>query len=178
MIIIEDYNPKWAENFKLLKGMYERNICNVDIEILHIGSTSVKGLCAKPIIDISIIYYDDSDFENIKKQLEYIGYKHRGDLGITNREAFKYIGNEDLPSHHLYVCLNGILSIRNSVLFRNYLREHKDAAKEYCRIKRELAKQYEIVEYCYYKTEFITGILKKCGLTKDEITEIIKMNEI
>lgn len=178
MIAIEKYNPIWEEYFYEFKSTYEDNISDVKYIVEHVGSTSVKGLCAKPIIDIVIVYYQDSDFENLKIQLESIGYKHIGDLGITNREAFKYIGDEKRPKHHLYVCLDGILALRNQILFRDYLRENKDVSSQYCRLKKELAKQYDRDEYCYYKTEFITGILKKYGLSDEEIDAIKLMNKI
>lgn len=178
MITVTQYNPKWKQDFNNLKSMYECSITDAKIEIEHIGSTSVEGLCAKPVVDIAIVYYNESDFDNIKSQLESIGYEHRGDLGITNREAFNYVGNEKLVEHHLYVCLDGILSLRNQLLFRNYLRKNKDAVIEYSKLKKKLALKYEIDEYCYHKTEFITSILKKCGLSEDEINEIKKMNEI
>lgn len=178
MVEIKKYNPEWVSDFKLLKDNYEDSIKDVEVSVEHVGSTSVEGLCAKPVIDIVIIYYREDDFKSIKSSLENIGYIHRGDLGITNREAFRYTGKDKLPKHHLYVCLDGILALRNQILFRDYLRSHKDAVDKYAKLKRDLAKHYEIDEYCHHKTGFITDILKKCGISNKEIDQIKNMNEI
>ncbi|MGB4439996.1 MAG: GrpB family protein [Sedimentibacter sp.] len=69
--------------------------------IEHVGSTSVEGLSAKPIIDIDIVIKDYSAFELVKEKLALIGYVHDGNLGIKDREAFKYVSKEHLQQHHL-----------------------------------------------------------------------------
>ena len=178
MVEVVEYNPEWINDFEGLKKIYLDAVKDVNVRIEHIGSTSIPNLWAKPIIDIAVVHYKKSDFDIIKKSLEAIGYVHRGDLGITNREAFGYKGKKQLPKHHLYVCLDGILALRNQTLFRDYLKENEDAVLEYGRLKKELAQKYDIDKYCYRKTEFIIGILKKCGLSQTELDEIIKMNEI
>lgn len=87
-VIVEEYNPEWKNAFELIKNEL-LTVLNGKIDsIEHVGSTSVEGLAAKPIIDIDIVI--DNNFEEVKKALESIGYIYEGDLGIRGREAFAY----------------------------------------------------------------------------------------
>lgn len=180
IIEIADYDLKWAIEFDRLKQFYSDNIKGAKYKIEHVGSTAVPGLCAKPIIDIVIIYYDKNDFDIIENQLENIGYIHRGDLGITDREVFKYEGEDTFMEHHLYVCLAGITALKNQIKFRDYLISHPKDAEDYGSLKKILAEinRNDRAAYCYQKTEFIVKILEKSGMMKREIDQIVKMNEI
>lgn len=71
-VIVEEYNPEWKNAFELIKNEL-LTVLNGKIDsIEHVGSTSVEGLAAKPIIDIDIVI--DNNFEEVKKALESIGY--------------------------------------------------------------------------------------------------------
>jgi len=99
------------------------------LRIEHVGSTSVEGLSAKPIIDIDIVIKDHSAFELVKEKLALIGYVHEGDLEIKDREAFKYVGKEYLQQHHLYVCPQNSAELARHITFRNYLRNNQECRK-------------------------------------------------
>lgn len=86
-MVIESYNPKWLQQFILIKQMLERNLREY-ISIEHVGSTSIPGMKAKPIIDIDVVVQDEAQFLSVKEDLEKIGYVYKGDLGISGREAF------------------------------------------------------------------------------------------
>lgn len=178
-IKIVDYNPSWAVSFAKLKVLYIDNIKDVHFTVEHVGSTAIPKLCAKPIIDIDIIIYNQMDFAKTKASLNILGYTHLGDLGIANREAFKYDGSLPLPAHHLYVCLDGILALENHIKFRDYLLENSDAVKKYGNLKRKLVKtnKNDLDKYCEDKTPFITEILLKCNINNDSISSIIDMNK-
>ena len=66
------------------------------------GSTSVQGLSAKPIIDIDLVIAIDTDLSEVIQELAVIGYVHEGNLGIEGREAFDYSGKEHLQDHQIY----------------------------------------------------------------------------
>ncbi|MBQ1432933.1 MAG: GrpB family protein, partial [Ruminococcus sp.] len=97
------------------------------------------------------------------------GYHHKGDLGITGREAFSYEGKEHLMKHHLYVCPENSAELRRHTAFRDYLRTHPDAVAEYSRIKAEGAKLFphDIDSYIAHKSPFIESIYRKIGLATD-----------
>ena len=119
----------------------------------------------KPIIDIDVIIEDTDCFEKVKTALETIGYQHEGDLGIPGREAFKYHGKEHLRKHHLYVCAKDSDELKRHLSFRDYLRTHPEAVKEYGRIKEEGARLYpnDIDSYIEYKAPFIQDCVNKAN---------------
>ncbi|MBN2880170.1 MAG: GrpB family protein [Clostridia bacterium] len=180
MIEITEYNPKWADDFSRLKAIYLKTIQSTHIKVEHIGSTSIKDLCAKPVIDVVIIYYNQGDLPLIINNLLDIGYEHRGDRRITGREAFRYRGTCLLPAHNLYVCLDGITALENQIKYRDYLINHPDDKKAYGELKKALAEKYSYSrdKYCAAKTEFIIDKLRKCGLSEEKLNDIIEMNRI
>lgn len=187
MIIIEDYNTQWAEWFAELKALYQKQLAGLFIAIEHVGSTSVQGLAAKPVIDIDIIIEDTRHLAQIIEKLEQLGYKHVGDLGITGREAFKRLSDltpmagsfRQLPKHNLYVCPANSLSLQNHLQLRDYLRNHPDTAKKYGDLKKQLAIKYaqDMDRYVEGKTEFITNILKLVGFSNNDLENIALQNK-
>ncbi len=136
------------------------------ISIEHVGSTSVQGLSAKPIIDIDVVIKDYNALKDTISALEKIGYQYEGDLGIPGREAFRYDGKDHLKKHHLYVCPADSPELKRHIAFRNYLRTHPDAVRKYSLIKEEGAKKYpdDIERYIEYKSPFIEGIYSEIGI--------------
>jgi GrpB-like predicted nucleotidyltransferase (UPF0157 family) len=104
--------------------------------------------------------------EEAVSALGAIGYRHEGDLGIAGREAFKYDGKEHLRKHHLYVCPEDSPELKRHIAFRDYLRTHSDAVREYSLIKEEGARAYpyDIDKYIEHKTPFIERIYKEIGI--------------
>ena len=120
-----------------------QKVLTVQCEVQHVGSTSIPGMKAKPIIDIDVGLDNWSDFEAVKRALAEIGYDHEGDRGITGREAFCRNGkvfNEilDTIDHHLYVCSVDNEEYKRHILARDYLRNHTEARDRYNQIKEEI----------------------------------------
>lgn len=186
-IIVEDYNPLWQEQFKLLKSFITDNLKEFHITIEHVGSTSVEGLAAKPILDIDIVINDDTDSLKIIHTLHKLGYLHQGDLGIKGREAFKRASaavpycptNTNWMDHHLYLCRRNIPALQNHLNFREYLRNNPTSVQKYGELKKKLAKKYpyDIDSYVESKTEFIINILKKCGFHSSDLSMITEQNK-
>ena len=135
------------------------------LAIEHVGSTSVEGLAAKPIIDIDVVVAS-CDVEAAIQALAGIGYNHEGNLGIPGREAFGYSGKEHLREHHLYLCPEDSPELKRHLAFRDYLREHPQAVEEYSRIKLEAAALFphDIDGYINHKSPVIERIYKELGL--------------
>ena len=89
-IVVLPYDAAWKAAFAKIKREIEEAIGDLIIGIEHVGSTSVEGMSAKPCIDIDVIINDYSSFAAAVDGLKSIGYIHEGDLGIKDREAFKY----------------------------------------------------------------------------------------
>lgn len=181
-VVVVDYSPQWPLTFEQLRQLYEATLSGLITDIQHVGSTSVPGLAAKPVIDIDIIIDSSHQLAPVIHKLAAIGYEHRGNQGIEGREAFKYhkgITGAVLPPHNLYVCIAGCTSLQNHLLLRNYLLANPAAVLQYAALKKQLAEKYphDIDKYIEGKTAFIVGILARCGLGADALNRIAKANK-
>lgn len=86
------YEPMWALEFAAIRDRLQSALAGSIEGIEHVGSTSVPGLAAKPIIDIDVVIGESQGFGPIIAKLEELGYLHEGDKGITGRESFRYEG--------------------------------------------------------------------------------------
>lgn len=165
-VVVMPYDVKWKQAFTNIKSELEAVLGDLALRIEHVGSTSVEGLSAKPVIDIDVVIKDTSILEPVISALAKIGYRHEGDLGIPGREAFKYEGKEHLMKHHLYVCVEDSSELKRHLAFRDYLRSHPEAADEYSRVKVEgaLLYPYDIDKYIEHKSPFIENIYAKINL--------------
>lgn len=169
-IIIEVYNPEWPETFRLLAGVIHKELDGWISGIEHVGSTSVPGLSAKPIIDMDIIIEGTEQLGQVIDRLDQLGYFHQGNLGIEGREAFGR-NSEHTPidgkssvwmNHHLYVCAKDGRELKRHLAFRDFLRNDPKAAAEYDQFKKELAKSAKDREmYTEEKSGFINDVLSK-----------------
>ena len=164
-VVVEKWNPKWKDEFERIVDSLGEDIIYNSVKIEHVGSTSVEGLSAKPIIDLDIVIENDK-FEIIKRLLNDKGYKHEGDLGIEGREAFSYSGKEELMTHHLYVCPKDSKELFKHITFRDFLENNPALAAEYSKVKEQAAVLYpdDIDKYMEFKSEIIEKIYKKCRL--------------
>lgn len=174
-IIVAQYDPHWPDLFEMLRRSIWPAVADVATVIEHVGSTSVPGLAAKPVIDMDVVVPDDSVAKAIER-LTTLGYEHRGDLGIPHREAFT--PPPEFPRHHLYVCPKSSPALANHLAVRDYLRKNHAAVREYGELKRQLARRFanDIDEYVEGKTEFLLQILRDSGFASQSLGEIMTMN--
>ena len=167
-VIVEPYNEAWKSDFEAIKCELEATIGDMIIGIEHVGSTSVAGMSAKPCIDIDVVIEDYSAFDEIVKGLAAVGYIHEGDLGIKDREAFRYSDKPHLRQHHLYVCPKNSEELRRHITFRDFLAAHPESAREYSLVKERAAELFpnNIDKYIEYKSQCIEELYKTCGLVK------------
>lgn len=170
------YNPEWREWFLELRSQIWPQISDLVFDIVHIGSTSIEGMSAKPIIDIDIVVDSMDYFDAIKARLSRLGYIHQGDLGIKGREAFKLDYDHKIP-HHLYLCQVDSSAYRNHTLLKKHLTENPDAFKRYNDLKVGLAEAAESIDtYWRSKTLLILEFLEMEGLSQDELDSFRKDN--
>lgn len=165
-VIVLPYDATWKTAFEDIKREIQYALADLIIGIEHVGSTSVEELSAKPCIDIDIIIQDYTAFDKIVKKLANIGYVHEGNLGIENREAFRYSNKPHLMTHHLYVCPQNSKELHRHIAFRDFLRNNPEAARQYGQIKETAAQLFpdDIDQYMAYKSPCIAEFYKKCGL--------------
>ena len=165
-VIVVPYNEEWKKDFEKIKKEIESEIGDLILGIEHIGSTSVEGLSAKPCIDVDVVMRDYSVFDEIVSRLESIGYNHEGNLGIKNREAFKYSDKPHLMAPHLYVCPQESAELHRHITFREFLRHNTEAVEKYSSVKEKAAALFpdNIDKYIEYKTPCIEALYLMCGL--------------
>ena len=167
LIEIVDYDPEWPARFALLRQMYERALTGVAIlGIEHVGSTSVPGLAAKPVIDIDIVVTVDQVPRAIEA-MERAGFLSLGERGIPDRWALQ--APPDLPPTNTYVVAEGSLALRNHLAVRDQLRSEGALRDQYAALKRSIAASvHDIDEYVEMKSSLLSVVLARSGLTAEE----------
>lgn len=181
-IKVVEYNPQWKGEFEKARLFFNRLFLGMELIVVHVGSTAVEGLWAKPILDIDIIVPDISIRDQVIDLLTGLGYVHLGDMGVEGREAFRYDeGNPQITwmRHNLYVCLEGSDNLKNHLLLQHHLSNNKSAVKKYSLLKRELALKFpeDIDSYVDGKTELITHFLKQEGMSSNALDKISDINK-
>lgn len=149
--LVEQYNPEWPRWFEVIKAFLGSEIIETCLHIEHVGSTSIPGMIAKPIIDLNLVIKPEL-FREVKKLLEKRGYYDRGDLGIKDREAFDLLDEavkKSLPAHHLYVTPNHSEELKRQTAFRDYLKTHKADRERLGVLKWALAEAFDNDKYPY-----------------------------
>lgn len=170
------YSSDWPKQFRHLADKLQPRLRTVPVvEIAHIGSTAVPGLCAKPILDVDIIVRRESVNAAIAA-LTAAGYTHQGDLGVTDREAF--LAPDENPPRNVYVCVENTLHVRNHLAVRDALRQDPELRDRYATVKRQLASEAEIdiLRYIAGKSAVLQEVLAASDLTPHEKQQIYKMN--
>ena len=130
--VVVDYDPSWPDRFEDIRAFVAPAVADVAQAIEHVGSTSVPGLAAKPVIDVDVVVQSRTDIPAAVAALEELGYGHVGDLGRADREAFRSVSW--LPRHHLYVVVHGSRPYLDHVQFRDHLRRIlRDRSGRLCR---------------------------------------------
>lgn len=154
-IEICDYNPLWAKAFEKEKELLIHTLHKSINTVHHIGSTSVIGLSAKPVIDILIETEDINILDKYNKKMEGIGYEVMGEYGISGRRYYRKGG--DKRTHHVHAFQTGDENIIRHIAFRDYLKKYSDIASEYSSLKKRAAVlcNNDINKYCDLKDSFI-----------------------
>jgi GrpB-like predicted nucleotidyltransferase (UPF0157 family) len=153
---IEEYNPEWAKKFQEIKLVLEKIFKDKFTVIEHVGSTSIPGLKAKPLIDVLAIVEHWEDFEKEKSEMTKLGYQFRSHTFDQNSLLFeKILNNEKIENIHVLV--KGAKKINEFLNVRDYLRSNPDKAHEYEALKEELVAKYpnDYVAYREEKSQFL-----------------------
>ena len=162
-IVVADPDPAWPGWFARLRDHVWPAVADVAVRIDHVGSTSVPGLPAKPVIDMDVVVASDGDVDRAKERLATLGYRWLGDLGVTGRQAFRLDSTGDLPRHHLYVVVENNKAHLDHWLLRDLLRSDPDARDRYGELKRRnaAASGGDMDHYVAAKAELVTELLTR-----------------
>ncbi len=160
-VVIEDYNPAWPAYFEEERAQLAQALTPYALEIEHIGSTSILGLGAKPVIDIAVATGQYPLPDEVIGRMQGIGYEHIGEYGIPRRHYFRRGFNGRYYMHvHVYELTNE--EYAKHLLFRDYMRAHPERASAYEQLKRHLAETvgHDREAYTLRKTDFIRETLR------------------
>lgn len=155
IIEVVPYQSEWPEQFEHEKAKLQEVFGKLASKIEHIGSTSIPGLAAKPIIDMVIEVNELAGVDELTDQLAAIGYRAKGENGIVGRRYFQKGG--DQRTHHMHVFEAANPHLRNHILFKRYLIENEAVALEYGELKKRAAFKcnHDSSLYMALKDEFI-----------------------
>ena len=177
-IVVVPYESVWPEQFEAVKADLASDLTLYHAEYIsieHVGSTSVPGLAAKPILDIAIVIADASKFDGVHYALIWGerqgGYRYIGTGGVEGRWSFKLYNV--LPERNLYVVLKDSMVCRSYLDLRDTLRVDAALRDEYGDLKMKLAQQEwdDVMEYATAKNGMVRKILEKAGWNPEQIDE-------
>ena len=159
-VIVVPYNPNWVKQYEgaslEIKAALGINL----VDIHHIGSTSIPGIYAKPIIDMLVVVNDLLLLDKDSCHMEDLGYEARGEFGIEGRRYFPRNNAVGERTHQVHAFQAGSTHIHRHLVFRDYMRSHPAAAHDYAVLKRRLAEAhpYDLNAYMDGKDAFIQNM--------------------
>ena len=167
-IEVVPHDPGWASAFAREASALRNIFIDTLVAMHHVGSTSIDGLPAKPIIDILVVLRETDTIARFNNAMEGLGYKVRGeclDAAIPGTPGRFYFTKETggVRTHHVHVCADSHADIADQLLFRDYLRTHRLRAVEYGDLKEGLAHRYrhDNLGYMRGKDAFIKRVLNE-----------------
>lgn len=157
-IVIADYDPEWPERFEFERDRVRRVLGSTAVRIEHIGSTSVPGLAAKPIVDLLVTVADTED-PSVVTALEGAGY------ALRVREPGHRMFRTPERDVHVHVWRDSDPEVERYLCFRDRLRANPDDRLVYESLKRELAHREwdDMNDYADAKGELIESIIARAG---------------
>lgn len=155
------YDINWKKKFSAESEII-RKIFGSDVQIEHIGSTSVVGMEGKPCIDILVIIENLEIVKGHISDMENVGYLYRGSFIADNSLLFTRIKNNNIETN-VHFFPEGHPHIKEMLTLRDYLRSHPEEVSEYSKLKKELYKKYpnDYVEYREAKDEYMKGLKER-----------------
>lgn len=163
------YDSTWPLEFLAEAQRIERACAGLPLRLEHIGSTAVPGLAAKPVIDMLAGRPGNVPGHRYVAAFRQLGYEHKGSYGIPGRNYFR---RGSPRTHHVHLVSWSSEFWHDHLLFRDYLRTHPDAAREYETVKRQLAALYlqDKERYADAKGPFIKSIVRRAKEERDAVS--------
>jgi len=166
MIAIVEYNADWPILFEQEACRLRSVLGSSALQIEHVGSTSVPGLAAKPVIDIQVSVASLVPYGRYVATMAALGYRHVALDDFDLVYPFFHKPVEWPSTHHVHLCESGGDQEWKHLAFRDYLRGHAQVAQEYAALKRGLARMHDggtthsMEAYSLAKSEFVAGVLR------------------
>ncbi|MGI5892663.1 MAG: GrpB family protein [Bacillota bacterium] len=164
-ITLVEYDPSWPKLFEREAKRIRKVLGGKALQIEHVGSTSVPGLCAKPIIDILLVVKNSAEESAYVPALEAAGYK----LRVQEPEWFEHRMFKGPDTDiNLHVFSEGASEINRMLRFRDWLRLNESDRDKYARVKRSLAKNKwrHVQHYADAKTSIVQEIMERATVNQ------------
>lgn len=161
------YSDEWPLAFEREADQLRAVFGGELLAMHHIGSTSVPGLSAKPIIDVMPVVREIAAVDSLTDKMKELGYEAKGENGLPGRRYFQKGG--DARTHHVHVYAEGADDIERHLAFRDYLRMHPERAREYGEWKERLARRHpaDMAAYIRGKDGLVREIEKEALTWRD-----------
>lgn len=154
---LTDFNENWAKMFQIEAQFLRAIFGDEVIKFEHFGSTSVRGLKAKPVIDMMCIIKDIEKIDSFNDKMVSLGYDAAGEWGIKGRRLFRKGGEN--RTHHIHFYQVDNPQIKRHLIFRDYLRSHPEEVAKYSQFKEALAQRFDNTsEYSPAKKAFVRDL--------------------
>ncbi|TAQ88437.1 hypothetical protein B7494_g3219 [Chlorociboria aeruginascens] len=189
-VVLLPHDPSWAMQFDEQRAALVSLLTNASAQynmIVHVGSTSIAGIPAKPVLDIDIII-PLSSLPSARKALSDAGYADLGEMNIPGRFVFRQPGygkadaafghDEGEMRRNTYLMIEGSLALRNHLDLKRVLESDVEMREEYAAVKRKLAEREfaNIGEYATGKNEIMMKILRRAGWNENDLNEVRQAN--
>jgi GrpB-like predicted nucleotidyltransferase (UPF0157 family) len=163
-VVVTEYNPDWKNQFEQDAAEIKKVLGEECLAVHHIGSTSVPGMAAKPIIDLMPVVRDIEKIDRFNEEMRNLGYQAKGENGLSGRRYFQKGGDD--RTHHVHIYQLGNREVARHLAFRDYLGENPRIAEEYGTLKKKLAKEhpYNIQKYIEGKEQLVARIEKLAAI--------------
>lgn len=159
MIVVVPYDPRWPRQFEVAAEQLRAVLGASLLVVHHIGSTSVPGLPAKPILDLMPVVRSLDEVDAANSAMQYLGYTPRGEYGIPGRRYFIQEQHGE-RTQHVHVFEEGDPNVARHLVLRDFLCAHPEQAKRYSELKRHLAERFpnDAERYASGKEELISEL--------------------
>lgn len=137
-VTLEPHNPAWARMAEAEAGRLKTALGETLVTVHHMGSTAIPGIAAKPVVDLMPTVTSLEALEARRSSVEALGYLWRGEFGIPERR-YCVLERDGKRVFHTHFFVDGHANVARQLLFRDYLRAHREEALAYETIKREAA---------------------------------------
>lgn len=160
-VTLMPFSDEWYTHYQIARDELLKIMGANVVAVHHIGSTAIKGIYAKPILDVAVVIRR-VELLGIS-DMEAAGYEYCGERGVAGRHLFVRRINDNISTHHIHCYLENNENLNHSILFCKFLNKRSDYAKQYNDLKKELADKYpnDRIAYTDGKAFFISHVLEK-----------------
>jgi GrpB-like predicted nucleotidyltransferase (UPF0157 family) len=162
-VVVVPHDPSWADEFSRVSA----EVCPAFgpnlVALHHVGSTSIPGIYAKPIIDMVAAVRDVSAVDQLNGRFESLGFVPKGEFGIPGRRYFYRNDASGVRTHQIHTFEADSIGVARHLAFRDFLIAHPQIASSYSDLKRRMAAAHpeDIEAYMDGKDSFIKDVEAK-----------------